>query len=321
MPPKKQATAANTLPVCYQQLVAQGTIKDDAAQRQVLAALERLSAQLAKPKRGVFSKKPAIAGLYIWGNVGRGKSMLMDLFYQQSPVKTKRRAHFHAFMQEVHGRIHQLRQEGLGDPVMLLAKEIASETTLLCFDELQATDVADASLLFRLFTGLFEAGVTVVSTSNHPPASLYTGGVQRERFGQFIALIEKHMQIAPLSSPADYRLIQQKKLAAGVFFTFGRGGGGVSGGCARPAWREAGTQTGYAERARAHYVFYPLPPRYGSFYLCPSMRGSPGACRLSGDCQAVENRDSDRHTEIVRRKNATRPSALSRSLTRSMRIK
>ncbi len=210
----------------YQQRVDSGDIVDDAAQREVLKALQALADALAKPKEtGLFGKlfakaPPAPQGLYIWGNVGRGKSMLMDLFFQEVRVEKKRRCHFHAFMQEVHARMHQLRQEGL-DPVVVLAQQLAEETRLLCFDELQATDVADATLLYRLFDGLFAAGVVVVSTSNRPPASLYTGSVQRERFGKFIGLIEGHMKVMSLSSATDYRHMQLKSLEKVYFWPLG----------------------------------------------------------------------------------------------------
>jgi len=220
MTQKKQVNPDDSLLARYQQMVQAGTIKDDAAQREVLASLEALAAGLGR-KRGRFRKSAPVRGLYIWGNVGRGKSMLMDLFYENAPVAKKSRIHFHSFMQVVHARIHQLRKDGRGDPVMMLAKELAAETALLCFDELQATDVADASLLHRLFSGLFDAGVVIVSTSNHPPASLYTGGHQRERFNAFIALIEQHMQVAALSSPSDYRHMQIKSLRQVYFSPLG----------------------------------------------------------------------------------------------------
>jgi cell division protein ZapE len=221
MTSKKQAgdQPASSLVGRYEELVKSGRIKDDPAQRQVLAALEALNCRLSQqPRRSLLNrvmgvrKADSSRGLYIWGNVGRGKSMLMDLFFEHVPVVNRRRVHFHAFMQEIHSHIHRLRQEGRGDPVAVLAQKIAAETTLLCFDELQATDVADATLLYRLFQGLFAGGVTIVSTSNHPPASLYTGGVQRERFAKFIALIEERMQVASLSSPLDYRHLQIKNL-------------------------------------------------------------------------------------------------------------
>lgn len=149
--------------------------------------------------------------------------MLMALFFDHVPVQKKRRVHFHAFMQEVHSRIHKLRQEGLGDPVEMLAQQIAAETSLLCFDELQATDVADATLLYRLFSSLFAAGVIIVSTSNRPPAELYTGGVQRERFGKFIALIKERMDVLSLDSQEDYRHKQAKSLQRVYFHPLGPG--------------------------------------------------------------------------------------------------
>ena len=216
--------SASPLIASYDAQVKSGRIKDDSAQREVLAALSTLSHQLTMPVetpslwgRLLGKQAPSIRGFYIWGNVGRGKSMLMDLFLANTNIDKKRRIHFHAFMQQVHTRMHQLRLEKR-DPVVELVKEIAAETRLLCFDELQATDVADASLLFRLFSGLFDAGVTIVSTSNHPPVLLYTGGVQRERFTKFITLIEEKMQVMALSSQADYRQVQIKSLQK-VYFT------------------------------------------------------------------------------------------------------
>lgn len=220
MAPKKQ-DAASALEDSYNALVIKGNIIDDPEQRRVVLRLGALIGQLGGPgrQRGIgrffraAAKAPAIKGIYIWGSVGRGKSMLMDLFFEHAPVEKKRRVHFHAFMQEVHARIHQFRQSHAlnktgADPVMALAHEIAEGTSLLCFDELQATDVTDATLLFRLFDYLFEHGVMVVSTSNHPPKSLYTGGVQAERFEKFIALIESHMEVLPLQSEQDYRYVQ-----------------------------------------------------------------------------------------------------------------
>lgn len=196
-----------TLSSRYDRLVKSSRISDDPAQREVLALLEDLAQALEDAgRRGIFKKQAATAkSLYIWGAVGRGKSMLMDLFFERAPLANKRRVHFHAFMQDVHARIHDIRQKGGGDPVAVLAQQLAKETSLLCFDELQATDVADATLLFRLFDGLFAAGITIVSTSNRPPAELYTGGVQAERFNRLIALIEERMQVAALDAPQDYR--------------------------------------------------------------------------------------------------------------------
>lgn len=226
MSAKKQAHASpSPLMARYEQLVS-GGIRDDTAQRGVIVQLQKLMDSLAGGKRSRLSsllkKMPApTRGLYIWGNVGRGKSMLMDVFYDAVPEPQKRRVHFHAFMQEVHARIHELRKKASGDPVALIAKQMAEEHKLLCFDELQATDVADATLLYRLFEGLFAGGVTIVSTSNRPPAQLYTGGVQRERFAKFIDLIEQHMQVVALSSPEDYRHLQMKDMQRVYFSPLG----------------------------------------------------------------------------------------------------
>lgn len=201
----------NNLTRSYQQLVEQGRIKNDEAQQKLLALLQDTLDRLREPKKNPFFGKAKSAlvphSLYIYGNVGRGKSMLMDLFFSAVPEKNikKRRVHFHAFMQEVHARIHKLRQEKVEDPVATLANEIARDTQLLCFDELQATDVADATILYRLFDGLFTNNICIISTSNRQPDSLYTGGVQAERFNDFIRLIENKMTVVTLSSPDDYR--------------------------------------------------------------------------------------------------------------------
>lgn len=218
--PQKNIHQTTQLLSEYQNLVENKKIQDDAAQRQVLAALQTVLFTLKnrRAKKSILSfKLPKTTNapkdshnLYIWGDVGRGKSMLMDLFFAAAPTQNKRRVHFHAFMQEVHARVHEIRRKGLGDPVAFLAREIAKETALLCFDELQATDVADASLLYRLFEGLFSSGVCIVSTSNRPPESLYTGGVQAERFENFIALLKEKMTIASLNAQADYRYLQGK---------------------------------------------------------------------------------------------------------------
>ncbi len=219
---KKQATAElNDSPIlaAYEARVESGLIHNDEAQRNVILHLERTLAHL-RESTGAFHKFFGLGlppegkiNLYIWGSVGRGKSMVMDLFFDAAPTTNKRRVHFHAFMQEVHRRLHNYRQNKSGaDPVVTLARDIAKETSLLCFDELQATDVADATLLHRLFEGLFNAGVVVVSTSNHPPASLYTGGIQRERFNKFVALLKEQMQVISLQSQSDYRYLQLRSL-------------------------------------------------------------------------------------------------------------
>lgn len=232
--PVKKQVADRSLNAQYNAQVKSGKIKDDSAQRAVLARLESLALGLAsKPKTGgiarffrVTQNEAALRGLYVWGGVGRGKSMLMDLFFEAAPPEKKRRVHFHAFMQEVHARIHHYRQNHVlsksgADPVITLAQEISAETSLLCFDELQATDVTDATLLYRLFEYLFAHGVLVVSTSNHPPKSLYTGGVQAERFAKFISLIEEHMDVLALDSEQDYRYTHTADEHRSYFYPLG----------------------------------------------------------------------------------------------------
>ena len=163
-----------------------------------------------------------LKGLYVHGEVGRGKTMLMDLFFAASPVVRKRRVHFHEFMADVHERIYALRQKAkLGetngeDPIALTAAAIAQETWLLCFDEFHVTDIADAMILGRLFKRLFELGVVVVATSNVPPNELYKDGLNRALFLPFIALIEEHMEIVPLRARADFRL--EKLAGAPVWY-------------------------------------------------------------------------------------------------------
>ncbi len=223
---KKQAAAdAETPPLlaAYEARVESGLIQDDAAQRKVIATLDRTLSHL-RDANAAFHKFFGLGlppedklNIYIWGHVGRGKSMVMELFFEAAPIEAKRRVHFHAFMQEVHERLHFYRKQGErgksgADPVVMLARAIAKETRLLCFDELQATDVADATLLYRLFEELFAQGVVMVSTSNHPPVSLYTGGIQRERFNKFIALLKEKMEVVSLSSPSDYRYLQLRSL-------------------------------------------------------------------------------------------------------------
>jgi cell division protein ZapE len=156
-------------------------------------------------------------GLYLFGGVGRGKSMLMDLFFATSAVPAKRRVHFHAFMQEVHDRLHRLRENASGDPVRVLADEIAADATLLCFDELQITDIADAMIIGRLFEALFAQGVVMVATSNRAPDELYQDGLQRERFLPFIDMLTRELDVLELDNGRDYRL--SRLIGRPVYYT------------------------------------------------------------------------------------------------------
>lgn len=190
----------------YREKVISGGYASDAEQQKAVMALQRLQDDLAK-KKIIFARKKPVKGVYIHGGVGRGKSMLMDLFFIHLPEGTKkRRVHFHAFMIETQDWLHRQRLDRPSDKVFeSYAKHVAETVRVLCFDEFHVTDVADAMILSRLFTALFHYGVAVVATSNWPPDRLYEGGLQRERFLPFIDLIKERMQIVHLDSDTDYR--------------------------------------------------------------------------------------------------------------------
>ncbi len=208
----------------YGDLVTAGGIEPDAAQREAAERLNALAQALAhwRPRRGLFglflsSPSPQPRGLYIHGAVGRGKTMLMDLFHASVAFKPKRRVHFHAFMADVHERIAEARKRDLGDPIPTVAHRIADEARLLCFDELHVTDIADAMILGRLFKVLFESGVVVVATSNAPPHELYRNGLNRQLFLPFVDLIEDHMDVLELVAAKDFRL--EKLNGQRLYFT------------------------------------------------------------------------------------------------------
>ncbi len=198
----------------YDALVAKGELRPDPDQRAAALRLDALAEELAAPAPAsgflgkLFGGRPAASprGLYIWGAVGRGKSMLMDLFYGEASVEPKRRIHFHEFMIDIHERIHQHRQASSEDPIPAVAKAVAGTAKLLCFDEMQVNNVADAMILSRLFTALLDGGVTVVTTSNRPPKDLYKDGLNRQLFLPFIALLEARLDVLSLNGPTDYRL-------------------------------------------------------------------------------------------------------------------
>lgn len=211
----------------YEARVQAGLVRPDPAQLEALPLLERLRTELdrapaAQPKglRGLFSKAPQpepVKGLYLWGGVGRGKSMLMDLFFDAVRKERKRRVHFHAFMQEVHAGLHAARKKGVEDPILPVAEDIVAHIDLLCFDEMQIVDITDAMIVGRLFERLFAAGVVVVTTSNRVPDDLYKDGLNREIFLPFIEMIYARMVVHELTSTTDYR--QHRLSASRAYFT------------------------------------------------------------------------------------------------------
>lgn len=196
----------------YEELLASGELRPDAEQRAAAEVLERVQQGLeSRTNTGFFhrliAKREAVRGAYMWGGVGRGKSMLMDLFHETLAIEAKRRVHFHAFMLEVHARIREERKKEAGDPIAPVAAAIAEEVRCLAFDEMVVNNSPDAAIMSRLFTALImEHGVCVVTTSNRPPRDLYKDGLNREHFLPFIALIEKELDVVELNGPTDYRL-------------------------------------------------------------------------------------------------------------------
>jgi cell division protein ZapE len=191
----------------YSQLVAAGELRPDPQQAAAATRLDALAVELEHPRRAGLLRRRLVParGVYLWGDVGRGKSMLMDLFFASVDIPAKRRVHFGEFMLEVHARIAAERAKEQGDPIPPIAMALAREARCLAFDEMMVTNSPDAMILSRLFTALIEAGVSVVTTSNRAPADLYKNGLNREHFLPFIALIEARMDVLALNGPTDYR--------------------------------------------------------------------------------------------------------------------
>jgi len=199
----------------YRELLHSGAIRPDPAQAMAVEKLQLLANRVARYRRptrtdtfSFFTRKrgEVPCGLYIFGGVGGGKTMLMDLFFDSVAIDAKRRDHFHAFMADVHERAGHFRKTAKGDPIEQVGKDIAREARLLCFDEFHVTDIADAMILGRLFGVLFEAGVVLVATSNVPPRALYKDGLNRNLFEPFIAELEQRVELLELSAARDYRL-------------------------------------------------------------------------------------------------------------------
>lgn len=203
---------SRTLFELYQARVQAGVLQADPHQAAAIAALDHLANELEHvADKGLFSfikrRHKITRGVYMYGGVGRGKSMVMDLFFESLPNNVaKRRVHFHEFMFGIHDGLHERRGDGVEAILPDLAREIAQSTRLLCFDEFHVTDVADAMILGRLFTLLFLEGVVVVATSNWPPDRLYEGGLQRDLFLPFIGLLKEHMSVIALDGETDYRM-------------------------------------------------------------------------------------------------------------------
>ena len=224
-----------SLRTAYRERLSRGEIAPDAAQAAAVEPLARLEGELNGLGEPGFSlpffkrQEPVLRGVYLYGPVGRGKSMLMDLFFASAPIARKRRAHFHAFMAEVHGHIDAWRKGDAAarkarfgtakgdDPIVPTAELIAEQARLLCFDELHVTDIADAMILGRLFEALFARGVTLVATSNRPPDDLYLGGINRQLFMPFIEMLKTRLEVVRVGGPKDFRLDRLK--GARVWFS------------------------------------------------------------------------------------------------------
>ncbi len=199
-------------------LVARGTLSGDPLQTQAARVLDRVAEGLTQ--RGMFGRRKPVKGAYLVGSVGRGKTMLMDLFFEAAPTAHKRRVHFDEFMDELHTAITEYRKTDKGDPIAAVTRPILEEVRLLCLDEFQVTDITNAMLLGRLFDKLFGGGVTLVATSNTAPDDLYRDGLNRQLFLPFIAQLKTEVEVVPLEGPTDYRRL---KFEGQEVYRFGTG--------------------------------------------------------------------------------------------------
>lgn len=217
--PGAMARGMTDLTTLYETRIADGSLTRDDAQEAVLPRFDRIRSAVSTPvKRGLFRKAPpAPKGLYLWGGVGRGKSMLMDMFVETLGDIPARRVHFHAFMQEIHSGLHEARERGVEDALAPVAEAVVRSVRVLAFDEMQITDITDAMIVGRLFDMLHEGGVVVVTTSNRHPDDLYKDGLNRQLFLPFIQHIKAQLEVWELVSPTDYR--QNRLEGSPVYFT------------------------------------------------------------------------------------------------------
>ena len=192
----------------YDEKISKKLLAYDASQANAVKLLSKIDKDLSKRNNGFFlaiKKSNLLKGVYLWGGVGRGKSMIMDLFFESTSIKKKRRVHFHAFMQEIHEEIFKVRKTGVSDAIEPIAKQISKTTDLLCFDELQITDITDAMIIGRLFDRITNNGVFVIATSNRPPEDLYKEGLNRNLFLPFINFVKQDFEVFKFVAGVDYR--------------------------------------------------------------------------------------------------------------------